>query len=225
VLLLFDIDGTLLLQATAAHVQAVHQAIRDVYGVADPAANKVEAAGRTDYEIARNICLLSGVTAERFDRGRDDFRIACVAAYARLVPDDLSAHVAPGVTDVLDTLATRDDVHLAVLTGNLEPIARLKLGRAGVGRYFEALRGGFGSDDEDRGRLPAIARARASDPPWERSRTVVIGDTPHDISCARVDEVRVAAVATGPFAVTELADADAVVDDARALLPVLSDWV
>jgi phosphoglycolate phosphatase len=52
----------------------------------------------------------------------------------------------------------------------------------------------------------------------------VIGDTPHDISCARVDDVRVAAVATGPFAVTELADADAVVDDARALLPVLTDW-
>jgi len=40
-----------------------------------------------------------------------------------------------------------------------------------------------------------------------------------------VDEVRVAAVATGPFAITELADADAVVDDAHALLPVLSDWV
>jgi phosphoglycolate phosphatase len=79
--------------------------------------------------------------------------------------------------------------------------------------------------DELAARLPAIARARASDPPWERSRTVVIGDTPHDIACARVDEVRVAAVATGPFAITQLAAADAVVDDARALLPVLEDWV
>ena len=54
---------------------------------------------------------------------------------------------------------------------------------------------------------------------------MVIGDTPRDIACARADEVRVAAVATGPFAVTALADADAVVDDARSLLPVLNDWL
>ena len=52
----------------------------------------------------------------------------------------------------------------------------------------------------------------------------MIGDTPRDIACARADEVRVAAVATGFFTVTQLADADAVVDDARALLPVLTDW-
>ena len=52
----------------------------------------------------------------------------------------------------------------------------------------------------------------------------MIGDTPRDIACARVDEVRVAAVATGPYAIEALADADAVVDDARALLPVLTDW-
>src|SRR4029079_18957506 len=145
---------------------------------------------------------------------------------ARLCPEDLSDRVAPGMVELLDELSARTgDFRLSLVTGNLEPIARLKLGRAGVGRYFEALRGGFGSDDEDRGRLPAIARRRASDPPWPRDRTVVIGDTPHDISCARVDEVRVPAIATGPFAVTELADADAVVDDARALLPVLTDWV
>ena len=92
----------------------------------------------------------------------------------------------------------RTSIRLSLVTGNLEPIARLKLERAGVGRFFEAGQGGFGSDHEDRGRLPAIARSRASDPPWPRERTVVIGDTPRDIACARADEVRVAAVATGP---------------------------
>ena len=156
----------------------------------------------------------------------EEVKTAAAESYARLCPPDLSTTVAPGMAELLDELAARTgDFRLSLVTGNLEPIARLKLGRAGLGRYFEALRGGFGSDDENRGRLPAIARRRASDPPWPRERTVVIGDTPHDISCARVDEVRVAAVATGPYAITELADADAVVDDARALLPVLSDWV
>jgi phosphoglycolate phosphatase len=183
-------------------------------------------AGRTDAAITRDLLTLAGVGAEAIDARWEEVKTAAAEVYARLCPPDLSATVAPGMVELLDELHARTaEFRLSLVTGNLEPIARLKLGRAGVGRYFEALRGGFGSDDEDRGRLPAIARARASDPPWERSRTVVIGDTPHDISCARVDAVRVAAVATGPFAVTELADADAVVDDARALLPVLEDWV
>ena len=78
--------------------------------------------------------------------------------------------------------------------------------------------------------LPRIARERAGaafgdGDPFPRDQTIVIGDTPRDIACARADEVRVAAVATGPFAVEALADADAVVDDAYALLPVLEDWI
>ena len=150
---------------------------------------------------------------------------AATAAYDRLCPESLAAKVAPGIVELLEELAARpDEFRLSLVTGNLEPVARLKLDRAGVGKYFEPGQGGFGSDDEDRGRLPAIARARASDPPWPRERTVVIGDTPLDIACARVDEVRVVGVATGPFAVEALADADAVIDDARALLPVLTDW-
>jgi phosphoglycolate phosphatase-like HAD superfamily hydrolase len=219
VLLLFDIDGTLLLEATAAHVQAVHKAIREVYGVADPAATKVEAAGRTDPEIARNICLLNGVTAERFDRGREDFRIACVATYARLAPDDLSDRVAPGVTDVLGGLTQRDGVRLGILTGNLEPIAHLKLRRAHLTRFFEPWVGGFGSDHEDRTELPAIARRRAGGYP--REDTVVIGDTPRDIACARADGVRCVAVATGSFTRAQLAKADMVVESAHELLAVL----
>jgi phosphoglycolate phosphatase-like HAD superfamily hydrolase len=219
VLLLFDIDGTLLLKASAAHAAAVREALREVYGVAEMPATKVEAAGRTDMEIARNICLLSGVTAERFDSGRDDFRDACVAAFARLCPDDLSAHVAPGMTDVLEALATRDGVRLAILTGNLEPVARLKLARAGLGHYFEPDVGGFGSDHEDRTELPAIARARAGGYP--RADTVIIGDTPRDIACARADGLRCIAVATGPFTAAQLAGADVVLDSAHDLLDVL----
>lgn len=216
-LLLFDIDGTLLLKATAAHAAAVIEALRDVYGVTEPA--KVEAAGRTDYEIARAVCLLDGVTAARFDAGREAFRIACVEAYARLCPDDLSEFVAPGMPEVLDALATRDGTRLALLTGNLEPIARLKIGRAGLGHYFEPGQGGFGSDHEDRTELPAIARRRAGHYP--RSKTVVIGDTPRDIACARADGVRCVAVATGPFGVDDLAKADVVLHSARELLEVL----
>jgi phosphoglycolate phosphatase-like HAD superfamily hydrolase len=219
VLLLFDVDGTLLLKATAAHAAAVHEGLREVYGIADLSAVKLDAAGRTDYEIARAICLQTGVSAERFDAGRDDFRIACVAAYARLCPDDLSEFVAPGVTDVLEALAARDGLRLALLTGNLEPIARLKIARAGLRRFFEPGQGGFGSDHEDRTELPAIARRRAGNYP--RTQTVVIGDTPRDIACARADGVRCIAVATGPYGPAELADADVVLHSAHELLEAI----
>jgi phosphoglycolate phosphatase len=219
VLLLFDVDGTLLLKATAAHAAAVHEALREVYGIGDLSAVRVEAAGRTDYEIGRAICLQLGISADRFDAGREDFRIACVAAYARLCPDDLSEFVAPGVTDVLEALAARDDTRMALLTGNLEPIARLKIGRAGLGRFFEPGQGGFGSDHEDRTELPAIARRRAGHYP--RAKTVVIGDTPRDIACARADGVRCIAVATGPYGPEDLADADVVLRSAHELLDAL----
>jgi phosphoglycolate phosphatase len=219
VLLLFDVDGTLLLKATAAHAEAVHEALREVYGVGDLSAVRVEAAGRTDYEIARAICLQLGLTAERFDAGRQEFRIACVAAYARLCPEDLSEFVAPGVTDVLEALAARDGTRLALLTGNLEPIARLKIRRAGLGRFFEPGQGGFGSDHEDRTELPAIARRRAGHYP--RAKTVVIGDTPRDIACARADGVRCIAVATGPYGPEDLAGADVVLRSAHELLDAL----
>ena len=107
--------------------------------------------------------------------------------------------MAPGVPDALAALAAEPETYrLALVTGNLEPVAHRKLAAAGIGHFFARGQGGFGSDAEERGELPAIARARAGG--WARERTVVIGDTPRDIACARVDRVRVIAVATGPFA-------------------------
>jgi phosphoglycolate phosphatase len=220
VLCRLDIDGTLLLKATAAHAQAVIEAMGTVYGLTERPDGSLQAAGRTDIEIARQLALLGGVSAERFDDGRDDFRVAASEAYARLCPADLSAHVAPGIVEVLEALAARDGVRLAVLTGNLEPIARLKLARAGLGHYFESGQGGFGSDHEDRTELPAIARARAGGYP--RRDTVIIGDTPRDIACARADGLRCIAVATGPYSAEELDGADVVLGSARDLLGALS---
>ena len=153
---------------------------------------------------------------------RDDVIAACCALYDDLCPADLSPRVAPGVPQVLATLGERPDAfRFSLVTGNYERVARLKLARAGIGSWFPEGQGGFGSDAEEREALPPIARARAGG--WARERTIVIGDTPRDIACARADGLRVLAVATGPYAVEALADADAVVDSAEALLPVLED--
>jgi phosphoglycolate phosphatase-like HAD superfamily hydrolase len=220
-LLLFDIDGTLLLQASREHVEAMRDALGEVYGMTR--LERVEAAGRTDIDIARSMALLAGVPAVTFDEGVEALRVAVAERYAELVPDDLSDRVAPGVPDLLEELSGRDDVLLSLVTGNLEPVARMKLAAAGIGGHFPSGQGGFGSDHEDRTELPPIARARAGTPgdPHPREATIVIGDTPRDIACARADGLRCVAVAGGPYRVDELAAADAAVPDARALLPAL----
>ncbi|HVL31275.1 MAG TPA: HAD family hydrolase [Solirubrobacteraceae bacterium] len=224
-LALFDIDGTLVQRAADAHRDAIHEALRTVHGVTEPARRAgIDVAGRTDPEIARGLLLAAGVSARRIDERADDVRIAACAAYARLCPADLSAHVTPGIAELLEALAARDDVRLALVTGNYEAIARLKLRRAGIGRYFASRQGGFGSDHEQRAELPRIARRRAGgDTPWPRERTVVIGDTPRDIACARADGVRAVALATGPFRADELRDADAVARNAHELGALLDE--
>jgi phosphoglycolate phosphatase-like HAD superfamily hydrolase len=208
--------------AGVEHGRALREAAERVHGVG-PLIGDIEVAGRTDAAIMRDLVALAGISDDAFDARWAEVVEGAAADYGRLCPPDLSDRVAPGIPELLDALAARpDEFRLSLVTGNLEAIARLKLDRAGIGGYFEAGQGGFGSDHASRAELPAIARARAGD--WPRERTVVIGDTPRDIACARADDVRVAAVATGPFAVEALADADAVVDDARALLPVLEDF-
>jgi phosphoglycolate phosphatase-like HAD superfamily hydrolase len=222
-LLLFDIDGTLLLKASDAHRDAIHAGLRTVYGVPDPSGLPVaHPAGRTDPEIARELHVAAGGDPDRFDELHADFRRACAAAFAAGCPPSLAGHVAPGMAGLLGGLA---GVRLSLVTGNYEPIARLKLARAGLGHHFPPGQGGFGSDAEERGLLPAIARRRAAGPDGEahpRERTIVIGDTPRDIACARADGLRVIAVASGPFPVSELDAADAVAADGFALREVLA---
>jgi phosphoglycolate phosphatase-like HAD superfamily hydrolase len=220
-LLLFDIDGTLVSGATDAHRDAMHEALRAVHSI-DPehaGRSSLSPAGRTDPEIARTILLGAGVSAERIDDRADAVREECCRAYARLCPGDLSSTVIAGIGELLAWLSSLPGVRLALLTGNYQPVARLKLARAGIGSYFPSGQGAFGSDDEDRAGLPAIARRRAGRLgfPYPRERTIVIGDTPRDTACARADGVRCAAVATGPYPVDELTGADAVAADAGEL--------
>lgn len=225
-LLLFDIDGTLLSGATEAHRDALHAALQEIHGV-EPGGVKwtVKPAGRTDGEIARAILLAAGVDATRIDERADRVRIRCCELYAQLATADLSHTVLPGAVDLLEWLSTRPNLVLGLLTGNYEPVARLKLRRAGIGRYFTTGQGAFGSDSEDRAALPHIARRRAGHPgaPYPRENTWVIGDTPRDIACARADGVHCVAVATGPFEAADLVAADLVVHDAVELRVALAE--
>ncbi len=240
-LLLFDIDGTLLHRASREHAAALYEALGDVYGVRDPQAAGVQAAGRTDLEIARAILMREGVSARRIDARMDRFAEVCCRRFARLCPNSLADRVVPGIAALLDWLSADGRAHITLVTGNLQPIARLKLARAGIGHHFAPGQGGYGSDSEDRLDLPPLARRRAVSVAWAgpagsarspstsgpeglyaRHRTLVIGDTPRDIACARTDGLRCIAVTTGPYRAAELSQADAVAADAADLRRLLA---
>ncbi len=222
-LLLFDIDGTLLIKGADAHAAAVVAALCEVWEVEPPQrAHGVEAAGRTDQAIARDILELAGVPAEQFEARRDDFIVAAASHYERLVPDNLSDRLAPHAAEVLAQLSEQTRYRCSLVTGNIQQVARLKLGAAGILYPFAEGQGGFGSDSDDRNDLPPIARMRAGQlwnggDAWPAEGTVVIGDTPRDIACARADGALVVAVATGPFSADQLSDADVVLEDLREL--------
>ena len=224
-LVLFDIDGTLLIRGADAHREALYAAIADVWG-SSLAHIRVETGGRTDLEIAREILLEGGVDAKRVDDGMPAFRESVVIHYSRRAPDDLSDRVAPGALAVLEQLAADSRTHASLVTGNIEGVAWLKLKAAGIARFFAHGQGGFGSDSEDRADLPAVARLRAASlnggEPWPRSRTVVVGDTPRDIACARADGVRCVAVPTGPYTWDDLKRADVVIDSLAELPEALA---
>jgi phosphoglycolate phosphatase len=226
-LLLFDIDGTLMKGASGAHADALRRALKNVHNV-DVTGIRLagSAAGRTDGEIARLYLLEAGVSAERIDARAADVQEECCRLYAGLCPADLSAMVVRGIPELLDSLSLSDDIRLSLVTGNFEPVARIKLKAGGIGKWFAHDQGGFGSDSEDRAMLPPIARRRAGEASglstsWPRDRTVVIGDTPRDVACAHADDLRCIAVTTGPHGREDLGGADFIVENSSELLDTI----
>jgi phosphoglycolate phosphatase-like HAD superfamily hydrolase len=197
-----------------------------VHGIKADEVSYSSYAGRTDGAIARDLLLGAGVEPGRIDAELAQVQTVTRRRYDELCPADLSPLIADGVADLLAEIAGLPErFRLSLLTGNFEPVARLKLARAGIGSYFPPGQGAFGSDAEDRNELPPIARARAGDAdggaPWPRDRTLIIGDTPRDVAAARADGLRCVAVATGPFTVAELAEADFVAADGHEVAEVL----
>ena len=197
-LVLFDIDGTLL-SARGAPRRAFGRALVEVYGMAGPVTTH-PFDGKTDPQIARELLALGGISDAAVDDGLPElWRV-----YARELHDELSAPghetlVLPGVHALLSALDGLDgQVVLGLLTGNIERGATLKLESAGIGTAFRV--GAYGSDRERRDALPqlAVERARALTGRTFRAREiVVVGDTPHDVTCGRALDVHTVAVATG----------------------------
>ncbi len=207
-LILFDIDGTLLGSGDLTHGQAVTVACQELFGVAGDR-RLVDMAGRTDRYILTNLLLAHGLRLEEIEPRLPE-AIAYMGDYvARELPVSLAERVLPGVPDLLDTLTARD-LALGLVTGNPTRIAESKLRAAGIWEPFaryDSVIGGFGDHSHERNDLPPVALASAARVLGQSvtsAEAVIIGDTPHDIACARACGARVIAVATGRYRAEQL---------------------
>jgi phosphoglycolate phosphatase-like HAD superfamily hydrolase len=219
---LFDIDGTLLSSGGAGKA-ALEDGLADEFGIRDPLDN-LELSGRTDFAILSDLLRMVGLDDTQSNRQR------LSAAYLRHLPGCLARKqgvVLPGVQALLELLSARDDVAVGLLTGNVRAGARIKLGHFGLFEHFAF--GGFGDrhldrDDVAREALGDVERhlGAAVDP----LRVWVIGDTPHDVRCARAIGARVLTVTTGWHPREELAscDPDLLLDDLSDAAPLLARW-
>ncbi|MEE2973355.1 MAG: HAD family hydrolase [Planctomycetota bacterium] len=220
-LVLFDIDGTLLrsrgvgLRAMQAALEAIHPPRQegDVHDV-----STVDTAGRLDPLIWRE--MLGQRNLDPTDEGHDLFRRTYCEHLARMIEAEQPVVGLRGAAEAVAWVRDRPDLIAALLTGNYEETGRLKVRAAGIDPDDFAF-GVWGCEAATRRGLPPIGIERAvahAGRPIDPSTAVIVGDTPADIDCARAAGCRVIAVATGRFTEEELTD-----HHPDAVLPDLSD--
>ena len=205
-------------------MRGMTRAFRDTFGV-ERAFEGTHFGGRTDSFLVSHALQVAGLpdTLEQHER----FKSAYLPLLAEEIGQPGTGHkgLMPGVRELLDALSAFPDVYLALLTGNYRDAAAIKLAHFEIADYFEW--GAFSDDSPDRNALVPIARGRAETydvPAAALDRIIVIGDTPHDIACAKAGGARSIAVATGGYSVDDLhaAGAEEVVADLSATEAVIS---
>ena len=217
-LVLFDLDGTILLTGGAGKV-ALNAVFARRFGVAD-AFDGVNPAGKTDTLIMREMVRRAGLSEALLDGDLAAIRDEYLENLRREMPASPSV-LMPGAVELIRALDADDRVLLGLLTGNFEEGARIKLGKYDLNRYFAV--GAYGSDDEDRNALVEIARGRASALTGTEiaggRNVVIVGDTVRDIRCARANGAAMIGVATGGTSAKTLAR-----EGADRVFADFSDW-
>lgn len=205
-LLLFDIDGTLI-DSRGAGLGALERGLLDAFDLHDRAESMpaLDLAGATDSIVARTLFSAFGI-ADTPENRRLFYDTYVGHLTLALTEADAEAQPLPGALSLVEGLHTSSEHVLALLTGNVEPGARAKLRHYGLDHFFGF--GAFGDEGEHRNELGPIALTRAAktlNRVFEPTEAVIIGDTPKDIACARAAGMYCIAVATGSVSEEELA--------------------
>ncbi len=217
--ILWDIDGTLVHTGHAGEIALVN-AMAFLFGI-ETSLHDVDYKGRTDRQIARNLLAKHQLPVN------DDTERSFVNAYLTELALQLpqrQGHIYPGITTALNAIEAQNGIHNALLTGNMERGAQLKLQHYNLWHHFTF--GAFADHSRHRPDLGAhalhLARQRFG-PNLAPNQLIVIGDTPHDVDCGRSIGARTIAVATGGFTIGDLRQtgADAIFPDLSDLQPFL----
>lgn len=197
-LVLFDIDGTLLMPDGAGRA-SLKLALEQVYGTAGEIAT-FSLAGSLDRLTVRLLMTEAGIAPDVIWAGFPALSTIMEAELRRRITAGMH-HVTPcpGGLELVAALAARDDVLLGLLTGNFHVTAAVKLEAAGYDPTVFRV-GAFGDEAEDRAELPPLAIERGSalaGVRFEGRQVVIIGDTPSDIGCGRGVGARSIGVASG----------------------------
>jgi phosphoglycolate phosphatase-like HAD superfamily hydrolase len=204
-LVLFDIDGTILLTSGAGGRAIIAATIEEIGETRDLSGIRFD--GKTDPQIVSELLAAAG-----HDAPHPPERISSICRrYVELLAVELErpttrTSVMPGIPPLLDRLEAETGVMLGLLTGNLARGAALKLRSGGLDPARFRV-GAYGSDASDRRELPPIATRRAAEyfgrvP--SGAEVVIIGDTPADVACGECIDARAVAVATGGYSLTDL---------------------
>jgi phosphoglycolate phosphatase-like HAD superfamily hydrolase len=216
-LILFDIDGTLLWPQKSGAL-AMERALTEVFGTSG-ALHKVSMAGMTDRAILRQAFIDGTLSPQEIEAKWEHFTKA-MESHLTATVKECDVQPCPGVIPLLDNLAARQDLLLGLVTGNLQNTAPIKLHAAGIDPHLFRI-GGYGSDDSDRNKLPALAAHRAwllTGHTFTGPDIVVVGDTPADVAAGKAVGARTVVVATGSPSTETLRTAKP-----DCLLPDLSD--
>lgn len=195
-LILFDIDETMLASDGVGR-RALCRALSEVSGQ-EIDSSAVLLSGKTDPQICQEILQANGLSLAELEGGLPLIYQTYLPYLEREIAQSQSFRLHTGVEALLNALANHEDTYLALLTGNIEAGARLKLAPFSVNRFFQT--GAYGCDSADRMLLPEIATRRASalfDIQVQPQEVVIIGDSVNDVRCAQGFGARSVAVTTG----------------------------
>jgi phosphoglycolate phosphatase len=221
-LILFDIDGTLL-NTNGSGRESTRRAMREVFGT-ESTIDTHYFGGKTDWFTLIELLGRHGFDADAIGDRMSVYEES-IARHLNEVIAERGATAYPGAIDVVQALKDRPGVLLGIVTGNVSATAPVKLRAAGFDPAWFPV-GAYGSEAIERDHLPGLALKRAIDHAkrdWQPHEVIVIGDTTADIQCARAAGAKAIAVCTGfcPREELEAAKPDILLDDLTGLLDVL----
>lgn len=199
-ILLWDLDGTLVRgKRFGSYKDYTAPMLESIFGTSG-SLHQMVVSGMTDLQIVEEALRGDGITREHITARKDELIRSYIEQMKLAVSN--GAHVIeaiPGAREALQAAHDHPRYQSALLTGNIEPAAHLKVEVTGLAEYF-TLPGAFGHESFDRRDLPALAAQRIRDHlgvELSPDQFIVIGDTPNDVACARHFGAKVLGVGTG----------------------------